>query len=93
MLKDCQNDMTNIWQMMKEITGESKVTSNRFPKSINVQGKSIKRNSPIAEKFDKYLTKLGPARYKTHQKHVKIFYFPYRIIFSLLKNLKKLLSQ
>ena len=93
MLKDCQNDMTNIWQMMKEITRESKVNSNRFPKSINVQGKSIKMNSRIAEELDKCLTKSGPARYKTHQKHLKIFCFPYRIIFSLLKNLKKLLYQ
>ena len=41
--KDCQNDMTRTWQIMKEITGKSKVNSNRFLKSINIKGKSIKR--------------------------------------------------
>ena len=48
-LKDCQNDMTPTWKIMKEITGKCKVNSNRFPKSINVNGKSIKNNSRIAE--------------------------------------------
>ena len=42
-LKDCQNDMTRTWQIMKEITGKCKVNCNRFPKSIIVNGKSIKR--------------------------------------------------
>ena len=44
---------------MKEITGKSKVNSNKFPKSINVNGKSIKKNSRIAEEFNKYFTNVG----------------------------------
>ena len=31
-LKDCQNDMTHTWQIMKEITGKRKLNSNRFPR-------------------------------------------------------------
>ena len=31
-LKDCQNDMTRTWQIMKEITGKRKLNSNRFPR-------------------------------------------------------------
>ena len=50
-LKDCQNDITRTWQIMKEITGKCKVNSNRFLKSINFSGKSIKKNSRIAEEF------------------------------------------
>ena len=48
-LKVCKNDMTRTWKIMKEITVKCKVNSNRFPKSINVNGKSIKKNSRIAE--------------------------------------------
>ena len=42
------------------MTGKSKVNSSRFPKSINVNGKSIKENSRIAEEFNKYFTNVGP---------------------------------
>ena len=42
-LKDCQNDMTRTWQIMKEIMGKFKGNSNRFPKPINANGKSIKK--------------------------------------------------
>ena len=56
-LKGCQNDMTRTWQIIKEITGKSKVNCNRFPKSINVNGKSIKKNSPTAEQFNKFFIK------------------------------------
>ena len=42
-LKDCQNDMAHTWQIMKEIMGKCKVNSNIFCKSINVDGKPIKR--------------------------------------------------
>ena len=59
MLKGCQNDMTRTWQIMKEIAGKCKVNSNRFPKSINVNGKSIKKNNRIAEEFNKYFTNIG----------------------------------
>ena len=41
--------MTRTWQIMKEITGKCKVNS------INVNEKSIKKNSRIAEEFNKYL--------------------------------------
>ena len=60
MLKDCQNDMTRTWQIMKEITGKYKISSSRFPKSIYVNGKSIKKNHRIAEEFNKYFTNVGP---------------------------------
>ena len=59
MLKGCQNDMTRTWQIMKEIAGKCKVNSNRFPKSINVNGKSIKKNNRIAEEFNKYFANIG----------------------------------
>ena len=42
-LKNCQNDLTHTLEIMKQITGKCKVNSNRFPKSINVNGKSIKK--------------------------------------------------
>ena len=82
---------------MKEITGKIRVNCSRFPKSINVNGKSIKKNSRIAEEFNKYIN-VAPnlaSKYKAHPKHLRIFYFPYRRIWntSLLENLKKLLSQ
>ena len=37
---------------MKEITGKSKLNSNRFPKSINVNVKAIKKGNHIAEEFN-----------------------------------------
>ena len=40
--------------------GKSKVNSNRFSKSVNVNGKSIKKNSHIVEEFNKYFTNVGP---------------------------------
>ena len=51
--------MTRTWQIMKEITGKCKVNCNRFPKSINVNRKSIKKNSRIAEELNKYFTNVG----------------------------------
>ena len=35
--------MTRTWQIMKQITGKFKVNCNRFPKSINVNEKFIKK--------------------------------------------------
>ena len=72
-LKDCQNDVTPTWQKMKEITGKSKVNSSKFPKSINVNGKSMKENSLIAEEFNKYLTTVGPNLACNIQKKSKTF--------------------
>ena len=72
-LKDCQNDMTRTWQIMKEITGKSKVNSNKFPKSINVNGKSIKKNSRIAEEFNKYFTNVTPNLTSKIQNKSKTF--------------------
>ena len=89
--------MTRTWQIMKEITGKCKVNSNRFPKSINVNGKSIKKNSRIAEEFNKYFTNVGPnlaSKIQNTSKTFEDFLFPvqknmeYKT--SLLKNLKKL---
>ena len=78
-LKDCQNDMRRTWQIMKEITGKCKVNSNRFPKSINVNGKSIKKNSRIAEEFNKYFTNVGPnlaSKIQNTSKTFEDFLFP-----------------
>ena len=78
-LKDCQNDMTRTWQIMKEITGKSKVNSKKFPKSINVNGKSIKKNSRIAEEFNKYFANVGLnllSKIQNKSKTVEDFLFP-----------------
>ena len=78
-LKDCQNDMTRTWQKMKEITGKSKVNSHRFHKSINVNEKSIKKNSRIAEEFNKYFTNVGPnlaSKIQNTSKTFDDFLFP-----------------
>ena len=85
---------------MKEITGKCKVNSSRFPKSINVNGKSIKKNSHISEKFNKSFTNVGPnltSKILNTSKTIEDFLFPLQKNMghktSLLKNLKKLLSQ
>ena len=78
-LTDCQNDMTYTWQIMKEIMGKSKINSNRFPKSISVNRKSIKKNSPIAEEFNKYFTNAGPnlaSKIQNTSKTFEDFLFP-----------------
>ena len=72
-LKQCENDMKRIWQLMKEITGKSKLNSNRFPKSINVNGNTIKENSHIAEEFNKYFTNVGPDLASKTQNTSKTF--------------------
>ena len=59
-LKDCQNNMIRTWKIMEEIMGKCKVNSKRFPKSISLNGKSIKKNSRIAEEFNKHFTNVGP---------------------------------
>ena len=58
---------------MKEIQGESKVNSNGFPKSINVNEKSIKKNSRIVGEFNKYFTNLGQSLTIKIQNTSKIF--------------------
>ena len=78
-LKDCQNDMAHTWQIMKEIMGKCKVNSNRFPKSINVNGKPIKKNNRIAEEFNKYFTNVGPnlaSKIQNKSKAFEDFLFP-----------------
>ena len=92
--------MTRTWQIMKEITGKCKVNSNRFPKSINVNGKSIKKNNLIAEEFNKYFTNVGPnlaSKIQNTSKTFDNFLFPVQESMEhkdfTLKNLKKLLSQ
>ena len=71
--------MRRTWQIMKEITGKCKVNSNRFPKSINVNGKSIKKNNLIAEEFNKYFTNVGPnlaSKIQNTSKTFDNFLFP-----------------
>ena len=69
--------MTRTWQMMKEITEKCKV--NRFPKSINVNRKSIKKNRCIAEEFNKSFTNVGPnlvSKIQNTSKTFENFLFP-----------------
>ena len=71
--------MTRTWQLMKEITGKSKVNSNRFSKSINVNRKSIKKNSCIAQEFNKYFTNVVPnlaSKIQNTSKTFEDFPFP-----------------
>ena len=70
-LKDSQNNMTRTWQIMKKISGKNKTNSNRYPKSINVNGKSIKKNSHIAEKSNKCREMLYKYRPKSGQQDAK----------------------
>ena len=68
-----------IRQFLSEITGKRKVNSNKFPKSINVNGKSIKKNSRIAEEFNKYFTNVGPnlaSKIQNTSKTFEDFLFP-----------------
>ena len=64
---------------MKEIAGKCKVNSKRFPKSINVNGKSIKKNNRIAEEFNKNFTNVGPnlaSKIQNTSKTFDDFLFP-----------------
>ena len=79
LLKESQIDMKYTWQLMKEITGKSKLNSNRFPKSINVNGKTIKENSHIAGELNKYFTNVGPnlvSKIQNTSKRFEDFLFP-----------------
>ena len=73
LLKGCQNDMKRRWQIMKDITGKSKFNSDRFPKSINVNGKAMKKNSHIAEEINKYFINVGQNLASKIQKTSKTF--------------------
>ena len=73
--------MRRTWQIMKEITGKCKVSSNRFPTSINVTRKSIKKNNLIAEEFNKYFTNLA----RKIQNTSKAFY---DFLFPVQKNME-----
>ena len=58
---------------------KNKVNSNRFPKSIKVNGKSIKKNSLIAEEYNKYFTNVGPnlaSKIQNTSKTFEDFLFP-----------------
>ena len=65
---------------MKEITEKcKKVNSNRFPKSINVNGKSIKMIIRFAEEFNKYFTNVSPnlaSKIQNTSKTFEDFLFP-----------------
>ena len=71
--------MKYTWQLMKEITGKSKLNSNRFPKWINVNVKTIKENSHIAGELNKYFTNLGPnlvSKIQNTSERFEDFLFP-----------------
>ena len=56
-----------------------KVNSKRFPKSVNVNGKSIKKNSRIAEEFNKYVTNVRPnlvSKIRNTSETLEDFLFP-----------------
>ena len=64
---------------MKEITGKSKLNSNRFPKPINVNEKSIKKNRHIEEEFNEYFTSVGSnlaSKIQNTSKTFEDFLFP-----------------
>ena len=64
---------------MKKINGKCRVNSNRFPKSINVNGKPIKKNNRIAEEFNKYFTNVAPnlaSKIQNTSKTFEHFLFP-----------------
>ena len=65
--------MTRTCPIMKEIMGKSKVNPNKFAISINVNGKSRKKNNRITEKFNKYFTNVGPNLASKIQNPSKIF--------------------
>ena len=57
----------------------NQVNSNRFLKSINVNGKSIKKKIRIAEEFNKYFTNVGPnlaSKIQNTSKTFEDFLFP-----------------
>ena len=57
----------------------NQVNSNRFLKSINVNGKSIKKKIRIAEEFNKYFTNVGPnlaSKIQNTSKTFENFLFP-----------------
>ena len=58
--------MNCTWQVLKKITGKSKLKSKRFLKSINVNGKTIK-------KFNKSFTNVGSNVVSKIQKISKTF--------------------
>ena len=43
--------MICTWQIITEMTGKSKVNSNKFPKSINANGKSIEKKETLLKAF------------------------------------------
>ena len=64
---------------MKEITGKSKLNSNRFPKPINVNERSIKKNRHIEEEFNEYFTSVGSnlaSKIQNTSKTFEDFLFP-----------------
>ena len=73
--------MKHTWQIIKEITGKRKLNSNRFPKSVIVNGKTVKKTSHIVEEINKYFTTVGP----TLQNTSKIFE---NFLFLIEKNMK-----
>ena len=55
------------------------LNSNKFPKSVNVNGIAIKKNSHIADEFNKYFTYVGSnlvSKIKSTCKRFEEFIFP-----------------
>ena len=88
--------MKHTWHIIKEITGKRKLNSNRFPKSVIVNGKTVKKTSHIEEEINKYFTTVVPTLQNTSKIFENFLFLieknmKYRDL--TLKNLKKLFSQ
>ena len=59
-LKQYENNIKNIWKIMKVIIGKSKVHINNFPKILNFDKKEIIDKKTIAEEFNSYFINVGP---------------------------------
>ena len=59
--------MKRTWEILKEIN------CNRFLKSINFNGKAIKKNSQIAKDFNKYFVNVGTVLANRIQNTSKTF--------------------
>ena len=55
-----KNDIKKTWQVMKELLGKTKTTTNNLPKKIIVNNNEIKDKKAIAEYFNKFFVNVGP---------------------------------
>ena len=56
----CKDNIRKTWSLIKEAIGKEKIQQQNFPKKICVGDKEIIDLKTIAEKFNKFLTEIGP---------------------------------